>query len=75
MSRVSDDAANQIHEGEVELRQSRVRPRTREIWVRGTFFGRVWATLTETILHPFTKTILRFQRPVRPDDIDAEFSR
>jgi hypothetical protein len=46
--------------------------RVREVWVRGTFLSRVWATLVETILHPFTRSVLRFNRPAPRDDTDSE---
>jgi hypothetical protein len=54
-----------------ELRPSPSRG-VREIRVRNTFLSRVWATLTETIAHPFTPSVLILEdRPETPSDVDA----
>jgi hypothetical protein len=47
-----------------------VRP-VRDIWVKGTFLSRLWATLIETVMHPFTDSVLRYSRPTRPGEANS----
>jgi hypothetical protein len=45
---------------------------TREIQVRNTFLSRLWATIRETIAHPFTRSVLILEdQPGAPSDVEA----
>jgi hypothetical protein len=46
--------------------------RVREVRAPRSFLGRVWTIVFETIAHPFSRSVIYFDRSARPtDDISS----